>query len=192
MSYDTREQWLRAATEAMRPWLAEIGVVLPDSIATSVGFAKYGPPRSIGQCWNPSSTPGGVTSVFICPTLSEPVKVLDVLLHELVHAGVGTEAGHKGLFVKAVRQLGLKGKPTATYAEEGGALYAKLHELAVELGPYPHSPIIKSGPKRAPGGGWVKLMSIQDENYIIRISPKAFKENGVPTDPWGEKMVEAE
>jgi hypothetical protein len=37
----------------------------------------------------------------------------------------------------------------------------------------------------------VKLVSIQDEDYILRISPKSI-ELGMPTDPWGNAMVEAE
>lgn len=192
MIYDTREEWLNAATEAMAPWLKEAGMELPSKVRASVGFAKYGRPRAIGQCWSKGCTPDDTTHIFICPTLDDPKVVLGTHLHELVHAAVGTEAGHKGPFLKGVRALGLRGKATATFVEEGSPLEEKIIGLIETLGPYPHSPLQPKRKERPAGGGWIKLQSIQDEDYIIRISPKAFKEHGVPTDPWGNNMVEAE
>ncbi len=191
-TFETREQWLEAATRAMVPWLAEHSMTVPAKVRSSVGFAKYGTPRAIGQCWHPKHTSDETTHVFISPTLGDTTVVLSTLLHELVHAAVGCDAGHKGPFLKGVRALGLKGKATATFVEDQSPLHTKIVALADELGPYPHSPITHGGKKRPPGGGWVKMTSIQDEDYIIRISPKAFKENGAPTDPWGNAMVEAE
>lgn len=190
--YQTREQWLAAAMDAQSKWLAEHDMRVPERVRASVGFPKYGTPRAIGQCWSPTHTTDETTHVFVSPMLGDTIVVLSTLLHELVHAAVGCEAGHKGPFLKGVRAVGLKGKATATFAEEGSPLHDKLLALSEELGPYPHSPITRGGKKRPPGGGWVKLTSTQDETYIIRISPKAFKENGSPTDPWGNQMVEAE
>lgn len=189
-THTNRESWLRAAAEAMSPWLEELGYPMPARWQVSVGFTKYGSPNAIGQCWPPTCTGDDTTSIFIDPRIEEPILVLDVLLHEQVHAAVGCDCGHKGPFVKTIRALGLQGKATATFSGEGTELRAKIEALAEILGPYPHSAMKLERKQRPPGGGWIKLKSETDPEYILRISPKAI-ELGLPKDPWGQEMVEA-
>jgi hypothetical protein len=128
--------------------------------------------------------------MFICPTQDEPIRVLDILLHELIHAQVGTAAGHKGPFKKLMKEFGLVGKATATYAEEGSELWLKLSRIATELGPYPHKKMtpIKKETGRGSMGGWIRLKSTQDPEFKVLCSPKMIAEVGWPRDPWGEKM----
>jgi len=102
--------------------------------------------RAIGQCWPPEASEGGFTEIFISPVLSDPVQVLDVLVHEMVHGALGTKHKHNATFAAAVRAVGLVGKPTATsHADPEGeaephqhALTIKLEQIASELGEYPH------------------------------------------------------
>jgi hypothetical protein len=72
-----------------------------------------------------------------------------VLTHELIHAAVGLECGHKGAFLKAMRALGLEGKATATVA---GARWSELFgEAVAALADYPHARLDgaqSSGPKK--------------------------------------------
>lgn len=188
-TYETREQWLQAAAEKMRPWMAEKDLKIEVKILFSAGWPKYGAPKSIGQCWSPTASDGQTAHIFICPTLGDdPVQVLHILLHEMIHASVGCECGHKGPFSRAAKAMGLQGKPTATYAEPGTPLHGQLEVLAEELGPYPHVILRKPTKKRPAGGGWVKLESVNDPEYILRISPVA-AESGMPVDPWGDEMV---
>src|SRR3970282_413591 len=79
---------------------------------------------------------GKVFEVFISPTLAEPVKVLDVLTHELVHATVGLKAKHGKLFKRCALAVGLEGKMRSTHA--GDALVKLLTGHAKTLGHYPH------------------------------------------------------
>lgn len=122
--------------------------------------------------------------------------MLDILLHELIHAAVGTEEGHRGEFKRVALALGLQGKMTATIAEPGTELHGKLSRIARELGPYPHKALNKNTGtekrKKEKKGGWVRLMSETENEYRVVISPKQLEEHGVPRDPWGDEMVPVE
>ena len=65
------------------------------------------------------------------------MRILDILLHELIHARLPDGAGHNKDFRTWMKKLGLKGKPTATIAEKGSPLYDKLKEIVEKLGPLP-------------------------------------------------------
>jgi len=54
--------------------------------------------------------------MFISPVLADPVKVLDVVVHENVHRIVGIKCGHKGAFKRLAESIGLTGKMTSTIA----------------------------------------------------------------------------
>lgn len=182
-----RETWLENAAKELIPLIEEKGFKMPDKVMYSCGFPK-GSKEAIGQCWGEVHTKDNTTHIFVCPTQSENVRVLDILLHEMIHAAVGTKEGHKGKFKQLAKDLGLAGKMTATYAEKGTELYDKLEAIGNKIGDYPHSQLErKAGEKRPPGGGWVKFVSKTEPNYILRISPKSL-EMGVPKDPWGEEM----
>jgi len=141
MSQKNREQWLAQAVDLVRPWFTEAGYDLPSRIHVSTGFpskkALAAKGRRIGECWNPNVSSDGAPHVFISPVLADGVRVLGVLIHELIHAAIGTEHGHKGPFKSAMKPLGLTGKATAT--EESPELVERLNALLNgELGAYPH------------------------------------------------------
>jgi hypothetical protein len=191
-----RETWLEQAVEQMAPWFEEKNSPLPDKILASCGWpkAKGGKARAIGQCFDPIWTEDGTVNIFICPTVSDPVRVLDILLHELCHASVGTRTGHSGPFVKLIREFGLVGKATATWCDPKTPLYATLSQLSDLLGPYPHTAMRSDRLEstRPPGGGWVKFVSPRaGTGYILRVSPKSLAEHGAPQDPWGNTMRRA-
>lgn len=189
----TREGWLRAASDRMVAWLPEVKESLDPAIApVSCGFPKgrHGAGRAIGVCYHPGACPGAeeLRPIFICPTLESPREVLATLLHELVHAALPKEAGHKKRFKDAVFGLGLTGKATATYCEPGSALDKRFDALVEELGPYPHSAIgLKPAVKK--GGGWPRYKSTAIDGYKVLVSPKMLEEHGAPLDPLGYTMI---
>lgn len=132
----TREQWLLAAVEHMRPWFNESGKDFP-VVQVSIGYAKR-PGKGIGWCYAPGATEGSVPTIFVSPELAakDPVKLLGVLLHEIIHAVDKGESGHRGWFASTAKSLGLEGKMTATTV--GMDLAADLGKLANELGDFPH------------------------------------------------------
>lgn len=140
MADKNREAWLAEAIELIRPWFSQAGYTVPEKIHVSVGFpskkALATKGRRIGECWHPRVSSDNVSHVFISPVLSEGARVLGVLVHEVIHAAIGTEHGHKAPFVKAMKALGLTGKATAT--EESPELIGRLNALIDgPLGSYP-------------------------------------------------------
>jgi len=194
MATVNRETWLENATSLLRPWFEQKGFPLPDRILVSCGWPKRqgGKKGIVGQTFDPIWTEDGTAQIYICPTQSVSVRVLDILLHELCHTAVGVQAGHAGAFVELIRSFGLHGKATATRAEPGSPLHEALESASASLGPYPHSAMRaghRATPTRKPAGGWIKFQSVTDPEYILRLSPKAFRLYGPPCDFSGKTMV---
>lgn len=200
MAYQTREDWLNHGVQLLGEYMEGWGYTLPKKIQVACGWPKGGKTgcKIIGQCFSPSVTKDDTTHLFICPTLGEDqVRVLDVLLHECIHASIGVAAGHGAKFRKAMQCLGLTGKATATVCPVGSPLHQRLLLISGTLGPYPHSSIIGSGdggeddkPKRLPQGGWIRFKSpTLGDDYKLRVSPVSFRLYGAPLDPLGDKMI---
>lgn len=192
--HETREAWLKAATVLLEKEFFSDGTYsVPTKLQVSCGI-PYGAAKAIGQYWPPSNSQDETINIFVCPSLSDPISVLATHLHELIHAVAGPEAKHGGLFKTLARKVGLAGKLTATYAEEGSELWLKLAAMSTALGNYPHSPIRKRKPKPKgeTAGGWIRLKSPENEKYKVLVSPKMLEEHGAPTDPWGNEMVPVE
>lgn len=187
--HSTRETWLLAAVELLRPLLKTSECELKAPVKVSIGV---GTKKAIGFCYNAECAHDKVTRhVFICARLTDTTEVLATLLHELVHAGLPDGVKHGKPFRTVVRALGLAGKPTATYAEKDSPLHKQLLEIAEQLGEYPHvglNPVRKKD--KPPAGGWIKYVSkTNPEEYYLRLSPKSLEMGGAPTDPWGDVMV---
>lgn len=139
MTNINRETWLEQAVTLLAPLFLAHGHQLPEVLHVSVGFpskrALSNKNRRIGECWAGRISNDGAPHIFLSPVLDNGVEVLATLVHEIIHAVVGTEHGHKAPFVKVMKQLGLEGKPTATSA--GANLTAELTTVLDKLGPYP-------------------------------------------------------
>jgi hypothetical protein len=137
MLYRTREDWLLAAIELIRPLFKAKGYAVPPDCQVSCGFASTGTrSHHIGQCWSRSSSSHGRNQVFISPALGDAVEVLDTLVHELVHAVDDCQHKHGREFKKIALHIGLEGPMRS--ASAGKALQQQLVDLARKLGPYPH------------------------------------------------------
>jgi hypothetical protein len=134
----TREAWLMRAADALREQLFP-PERQPPRVWISVGFPKghRGRGRAIGQCWDGALSGDGAPHIFIHPALVDPVAVLAVLAHELVHATVGCEAKHRGPFPELCKRIGLVKPWTATSPDEPTLL--ALTALSRDLGPFEHS-----------------------------------------------------
>lgn len=185
-----REGWLVAAIHALDDeFFAGRGHKIPIKIQVACGWPKASR-KATGQCWSPSASADKTTQMYVSPTQDSPVKVLDILLHEMIHAAVGCEHGHKGPFRTVAKSFGLMGKMTETYAEEGSDLEALLIGISDQLGPYPHAAMTKTDSKaRVYPYKWSRLMSINDRSYTVTISPRLMETHGRPVDPWGDEMV---
>jgi hypothetical protein len=157
-----REPWLHSATEKFRPIFAKNGGNIPTNIRVACGFPSVGGRsglrnQRIGECWPGSASKDGCWEILISPTLAEPARVLDVLAHELIHATVGLDKGHKGPFRELALAIGLTGKMTATVA--GEAFKRSIVPILESLGPYPHAELDTRLDLIDPGAGEPRLSS---------------------------------
>lgn len=135
--HPSREAWLQAAVQLLRPLFKQHGHEIPARVMVSCGFASTGlRSHAVGQCWSRQSSTNEQNQIFISPVLHDDVEVLDTLVHELVHAVDDCQHKHGKEFKAIALSLGLKGPMRS--ADAGPELRQKLQALAQLLGPYPH------------------------------------------------------
>ena len=183
----TREEWLLQMVERLRPAFAGAGKEIPANVRVSCGWtstrALAAKSRSIGECWPSQWSKDRTHEVFISPCLDEVVAVSATLVHELIHAVLDCEHGHKGPFRKLALQLGLTGKMTATVA--GPELTERLNALAAAIGPYPHATLDRTMRKKQ-GTRMIKVFCVSC-GYTVRTT-RQWIEMGLPTCVCGCEM----
>jgi hypothetical protein len=108
--HDTREAWLRAATNESRPYFKSCGYELPENIRFAIAFPSTGRKgKRVGECWHSSTSADSAYEIFIRADLWKPDEVLAVLTKELVHTLLPPDAGHGQLFKVAAMRIGLEG-----------------------------------------------------------------------------------
>lgn len=188
---DNREEWLNKAARLMAPHFVRAGHPLPQRVRMTCGFpsrmALSTKKRRIGECWDASASGDKHSEVFISPMLADGVKVLGVLAHELSHAAVGVECGHKGPFAKLVKALGLEGKPTQ--ASEGAAFKQSIADpIMGKLGAYPHAELIASATAKKQTTRMIKCVC-PECGYTVRTT-RAWLDLGAPICPMDEIGME--
>ena len=184
-----REAWLNLlAAKYLWPLIADNGGEVVDEVRISVGFPKgsRGGRKSIGQCWDPSASKDKHHEIFISPILNDE-DCAHVLLHELIHASVGLEAGHKAPFKKLAVAVGLEGKMTATVAGED--LKQDIKGWLNKLPPFPGAPMKDyTGGASKPGSRLLKGCC-PSCGYTVRITQK-WVDIATPTCPIdGDEML---
>jgi hypothetical protein len=182
----TREQWLAKAIKALTPLFEKHGFKVPEKMRCGVGFPR-GARNAIGQAWSPKASADETHEMFISPVLADPMRVLDVLLHEMAHHVVGTDEGHKAAFKRCATLVGLTGKMTATVASED--LLPVLQGIATRLGEYPHA-VLSPKDKAKKQSTRLKKMECLDCGLIIRTTDKWIDTYPVPWPcPCGGELV---
>ena len=90
-------------------------------VRVSIGFPRRSFGHPIGQCWSVDASADGHSEIFISPelgTAEQTSRILGVLAPEVVHATVGTAAGHKAP-LNGVRWRLLTRRTTAHLLYEG-------------------------------------------------------------------------
>ena len=189
-THTTREGWLVDAISHLdTEFFDGRGHKVPAKLQVACGWPKTSQ-RAVGQCWSPSASADETTQMYISPTEAEPVKVLDTLLHEMIHAVVGCEHGHKGPFKEMAKAFGFSGPMKSTFAAAGSVLEASLVSISEKLGAYPHAAMMKKDRARVYPYKWSRLIAVSDNSYTVTISPRIMFEHGRPIDPWGDEMVD--
>lgn len=184
--HPTREQWLQAAVDKLKPIFLGVGFTVPE-LRISCGFPSKGAMstkrRVIGECWGGLQSADGKPQLFISPFLHEPLEEMGVLatvVHEVIHATIGTEAQHGPKFKKAMGKLGLEGKPTSTHA--GAELLERLKPMMESLGDYPHSELKLKTARKKQTTRMIKC-ECSACGYVARTASKWITEVGTPICP---------
>jgi hypothetical protein len=152
--HETREAWLIEATKHLRPWFEQEDAPLPN-IQVSIGVQPGA--TTLATCYPDDKEPGDpeyTSNIYVTPAVDpeEPTRLLDILLHEMVHAANHFQGinGHGKEFGAIARALGLTGKMVATVASP--ELVERLQPIAEVLGPFPHNPMNLAARGLGPGG----------------------------------------
>ena len=164
-----REQWLIKAVKKLSKIITENNETVPDNVRVSCSWPMTTPRKRIGEAWTSEASDDGAHETFISPVVSDPIEVLAILLHELVHHAVGVPAGHKAPFKRLAVACGLEGKMTATVA--GDELTVKLVLIADSLGEYPHKTLNPGIGRKKQGTRLIKC-ECNDCGYIVRTTEK--------------------
>lgn len=139
-----REAWLIEAgdylmADILKPLVKPYKLKTPP-VKYSVSYAPNTRTGSatLGVCSSRSASTGGHNEIFISPELdgSRSQDVMGVLLHELIHAYLDNEDGHKGRFAKIATAVGFE-RPLTTF-KPSEALKETLQSYIDLLGPIPH------------------------------------------------------
>jgi len=172
----TREQYLEKAIKKFSEMFKRHGYTVP-KVKVSVGFPGGGKKR-IGEHWRPEASSDKVGSIFISPVIDDGVEVLGVLIHEMVHAAVGNEAGHGPVFKKCALAVGLEGKMRSTTA--GKDLEKVIKKTIRSIGKYPHTRLnLLKRPTKKQTTRMIK-MECRECGFICRASMSKILEVGPP------------
>lgn len=132
-----RQSWLMAAVDMLKFDFWQIGETIPK---LSVDLAWFGAPpceNTLGCCMAILEPDGSESSIRISvsPAIGLAMMVLEVLVHELVHATVGVAHGHDEEFCRVSAAIGLEDTGIHALAEE--VLLERLSKIKQKLGAYP-------------------------------------------------------
>jgi hypothetical protein len=159
-------------------------------VRVSVGWPKgtHGSQHTIGQCWALAASTDKHNEIFVSPEITMPsrsMQILGVLAHELVHATVGNEVGHKKPFKQCATAIGLTGKMTATSEGEEFKVWGDL--LIERLGKFPAGALNKGLRKKQT----TRLLKCECGvcGYVARVTAKWVDEVGPPICPTDEQPM---
>ena len=190
-THNSRESWLRSATVELRPYFESCGYPVPENIRFAIAFPSTGRRGArIGECWHSSTSEDANFEIIIRADIADPVEVLGVLVHELVHVVLPVDAGHGKLYRDAAIKIGLEGK--MRHALPNQLLRPRLVEVAESLGMLPHARLnIDRGrdnrPADQPKKQKARLLKAECGGegcgYTVRITAKWVDDIGAPLCP---------
>lgn len=207
--YATREDWTMALVDAMRPEFAKRGCPLPEKIRATIAFTSKGHRgKRRGECWSPDMSADKATEIMVCLRESDPVRIANILTHELVHAaqflkakqaGKTLTGGGHGKDFKAIADTMdvTVGKGTHALGDPDGAWGTWAKPLIEAAGPMPHSALAEHVAKQKKQT--TRMLKFEHENcagapdgisIVWRMSAKGVADKAFVSCPCcGEKVM---
>lgn len=191
-----RETWLEEMTNRfVIPHFSECGYPYLEFSTTKIRFSvsfiegtrSSKKNKTIGAHYSHHFSEGGEQHVLIHPSLDEGSRVVDVLIHELIHAQLPIDAGHGKEFREIALKVGLTGKMTATVATP--ELKKKIDGWVKKVGEYPHSKFDVSKTRKKQTTRMLKVSCFSDNDecgngkYKARMSRSLIETFGCPVCP---------
>jgi len=192
-----RETWLEEMTKQyVIPHFSQCGFEYlefsPMPIKFSVSFiegvrSSGKNMKTVGAHYSHHFSTGGEQHILIHPSLENSNKVVGVLIHELIHAQLPTDAGHGKEFRNIALKVGLCGKMTST--EETEELQEKISSWVKKLGDYPHTSFDVSKSRKKQTTRMLKTMCMSkghpcgNGHYKTRMSRSLIETFGAPVCP---------
>lgn len=176
-----RQEWVEQAAIMFKDHFAKCWWNVPDNVRLSIGFpvgAKDGK-RKLGQCFNKLHSTDDHWEIFISPDYTNSVEILETIAHEMVHATVGTECGHRGKFKDCATAIGFEAPMTATPA--GPIMLAFINDIIAKIGEFPAGTMNMAMRKKQA----TNLLKCEcpDCGYIARVTAKWISSVGEPICP---------
>lgn len=154
IKYLTREDWLVAGVEELRPFFAAEGVNITEKIRVSCALpsnAKRTNFKSVGECFPNTNSADAHFEIFISPVLADPLKVFETLVAMLCHTAAGALGNGKPYqrVAEAMRLLPA-GPTSARYKSvtHGDAFKQAYQQIIDSLGLYVHAELSASVGKK--------------------------------------------
>jgi hypothetical protein len=134
----TRDEWLYAIANELTPIFTEAGA----SFSTKMRIVCAIDDEHWGKCFPRRND--NITLILVSPRIKKPIDAAAVLVHELVHAAMGSGHGHGETFRTLALRVGLT-DPTQPHNwwSAGPELVKRLKSLVRRVGPYPDSDFIE-------------------------------------------------
>lgn len=178
--HSTREAWLMAMVDAMRPEFEAAGFPIPERIRVTMSLTQRA--KWVGTHYPVDMSKDKTHEILIRLDQTKPLEVAAILCHELVHASVPPKTGHRGPFKTLAISLGLTGKMTATVP---GTLFKQwIKPVLTSVGTFPHAALDLSKQKKQT----TRLLKVECEDcgYIARVTNKWIEDVGAPLCPCNE------
>lgn len=183
-----REEWLNLALVEIRARFKDIGVEVPADARVSCGFPGGGSARKrVGECWPRALSSIGVNELFVSPVVRDQHQMIDILVHECVHAADDCKSGHKGFFRKTAKAIGLEGKMTSTHA--GPELSAWIKATIEKLPVLEYGSLSLAG--RTKKATYMLKLECDGCGMIVRTTQQWLDNVGCPTCACGGSFGEA-
>lgn len=162
-----RETWLNTITDKyIRQHFTEQGYTIPQNVRMSCSLTNS--KKAIGLCFTNVVSADNTHEIMVSPKIADSARVVDILIHELIHATIGVKEGHNAKFKKVALSLGLEGKMTATIASP--ELKAKILHWVAEIGEYPHAELYDANQKKQ--GTRLLKCTCAECGYTVRLAKK--------------------
>lgn len=134
------EVWLSEAVELLRPIFRAAGHEIPP-VHVSIGFTstgyRFGSKRyTRGMCYARRLSVDGINEIYIAPVAITAEGVMDLLMHELIHAVLDCKHGHGPEFQKIATDILLVDAKKLTLKQTFKSMLDQ-RKLIAQLGRFP-------------------------------------------------------